>query len=112
MTGVTDVTNPSLSGTAEPGSTVKLLNAQNTAIAQATAGNNGSYVIAVPGAPLAAGTYKFSVTASNPYGTSPASGTVTFRIVAAPATPSVRCSLPADSDEPRGVRRRSRLSRP
>ncbi len=96
--GITDVTNPSLTGTAEAGATVKLLNSAGTAIAQATADSDGKYVIPAPGAPLAPGTYKFSTTATNPYGTSTASGAVVILIVAPPAAPAAPTLLPSQSD--------------
>ena len=95
---ITDVTAPSLSGTAEPGATVSLLNSQNAVIAHTTAGGDGKYVVAIPTAPLAPGTYKFSVIATNAYGPSPASGAFTLTIVAPPPTPAAPTLLPSQSD--------------
>jgi hypothetical protein len=96
--GITDVAAPSVSGTTEPGAIVNLLNGQNAVIAHATAASDGMYVVAIAGAPLAPGTYKFSVIASNAYGPSPASSAFSLTIVAPPPAPDAPILLPAESD--------------
>ena len=95
--GITDVESPSLSGTAEPGATVKLLNHLNAVVGSTTAGTSGQYILPVPGAPLEPGTYSFSVVAMNSYGSSAASLPFRLIIVAAPPRPSPPTLLSSES---------------
>ena len=95
--GITDFASPSLTGTAEPGANVQLLNHLDAVVASTTAESSGMFTVAVPGAPLAPGTYTFSVVAMNTYGDSPSSEIFSLTIVAAPQAPSAPALLASES---------------
>jgi hypothetical protein len=95
--GITDDESPSLSGSAEPGATVKLINHLNAVVGSTTAGTSGEYILPVPGAPLGPGTYSFTVVAMNSYGSSAASLPFSLTIVAAPPKPSPPALLSSES---------------
>lgn len=66
---VTNVQNPTFSGTAEPGSTVTLINAGNgqsgTAVGSTVADGYGHWKFTIPGGGLSSGTYNYAATATD-----------------------------------------------
>jgi RHS repeat-associated protein len=99
--GTTDVTSPSLTGTAFSGALVQLLNSSNTVIASTTANGSGAYLF--PLTSLALGTYNYSVQTTDQYGdVSSPSPTFSLTIVAAPTIPSAPTLLPADDSGTQG----------
>ncbi len=95
--GITDAASPSLTGKAEPGATVQLLNHLNAVVASTTAQSSGTFTVALPGAPLSPGAYTFSVVAMNTYGRSQASAVFSLTIVAAPQAPSAPSLVASES---------------
>ncbi len=96
--GITDITNPSLTGTAFAGATVQLLDANDKVIGTATASGSGVYVIPLAG-PLRTGTYEYSTQTVNQYGdVSSPSPACSLTIVAPPATPSAPTLFAGDSN--------------
>jgi len=85
--GVTSNTTPILSGTAEPGSTVTILDGDTT-LGTATAGSDGSWSFTTPA--LAEGGHTLTATVTDPAGNSgPASAPLAFSVdVTAPAAVS------------------------
>ena len=86
--GLTNVKQPRLTGTAQPGTSVQLLNAANLVIGTATTTAGGTYTVA-SNAALTDGTYVLHIQATDLAGNlSPASGTFTLTIrTTLPATP-------------------------
>ena len=100
--GITDDQSPNLSGTAEPGAKVQLLNYLNAVVGSTTAATSGKYLLPVPGAPLGPSTDSFRVVAMNSYGSSAASLPFSLTIVAAPSVPSRRSSCHRKATARRG----------
>ncbi len=96
--GITNVTQPHFTGTAEAGATVQLINSANVVVATTTAASNGSYSLQPPAA-LANGSYSFrtrAIDAAGNVGPFSAASAVTI-LLAAPAVPS-NPALAAASD--------------
>jgi len=101
--GLTRVTRPRLTGTAEAGATVRLLDASGAVLGVATAAANGAYAVA-PTAPLVDGAYALRVravdAAGNPGG---ASGTFTLTVdTTPPAAPAALSLVAADDSGAKG----------
>src|SRR5262249_35283342 len=101
--GVTSVKQPHLTGTAEAGSTVVLINASGTNLGPPTASPAGSLSVA-PSVPLADGSSPLRVVAIDVAGNNSApSGTFTLVVLTAtPATPSAPALAAADDTGAKG----------
>ena len=95
---ITNVTQPHLTGTADPSTTIWLLSAKGLPIASATVGSNGVYSVQVP-SPLSQGTFTFSVREQVSGGElSGTSATYTFTILTTPPAPPTAPTLLASDD--------------
>lgn len=90
--GATNDTTPTLSGTAEPNSTVEIFNG-TTSLGTANADGNGAWTF-TPGTALPDGTYTLTATATDAVGnTGPASAVFTLTVdTATPAVPVITAS--------------------
>ncbi|HKN40852.1 MAG TPA: Ig-like domain-containing protein [Acidimicrobiia bacterium] len=86
--GITKVTTPTVSGTAQAGSTVTIYDG-TTAVGTGTATGGGAYSVTT--STLAQGSHSLTAKAANVWGTSPASGTLTVTIDT--TAPSVTVTL-------------------
>ena len=95
--GITNVRQPRVTGTAEAGSTVQVVDASGNPYGSAVAGGDGSYTIKLTSA-LADGTYALRARATDAAGNSgPAGVPLTLTILTAPpAAPSAPTLLAAD----------------
>jgi MYXO-CTERM domain-containing protein len=81
---------PTIVGTAEPGSTVTVTTSTGAVVCTATADSTTGAWSCSPSAPLADGTYTITATATNGIGTGPASNAVTFTVkTSAPSAPVI-----------------------
>jgi hypothetical protein len=88
--GVTSDTTPVVTGTAEAGATVRLLDQGGTLLGQGVAGSDGSYAIA--STPLLAGAHALTVTATDPAGNAGAASTALNILI--DTTPGTATSIP------------------
>lgn len=94
--GATTIPQPRLTGSAEPGSTIQLLDATGTVIGTAPVAADGSYVVA-PAGPLATGRQTLRVNDRDAAGNvSRNSSSFRITIVPQPATPTSLALNPAD----------------
>ena len=95
---LTNVRQPRLSGTAEAGSTVQVVDGSGTVHGLAVAAVDGTFTAKVS-SPLADGSYSFQARATDPAGNRGASGpALALRILATPpAAPAAPTLLPADA---------------
>ncbi len=95
--GITNVRQPRLTGTAEPGATVELVGPAGETVGTATASGSGAFTV-TPSAPLADGTYPVRARATDAAGNvGPAGPSFALTILATPPpTPAAPALLAAD----------------
>ena len=103
--GITDNKQPRLSGTAEAGSTIRLINPSGALLGAATVATGGAYTVS-PSAPLSDGTYALrtqALDAAGNLGAPSASFSLTIQTSPnLPATPSTPTLLAADDSGAKG----------
>ena len=100
---ITNVTQPHFTGTADPSTTIQLINSKGLVIATAPVGTNGIYTVQVPSA-LSLGTASFSVREQDSHGNlSALSPTITITILTTPpSAPSTPVLLASDDSGAKG----------
>src|SRR5206468_2115028 len=101
--GLTNARQPRLTGTAEPGATVQLLDAAGNVLGVTTAASGGAYTVS-PAAPLADGAYALRVRAVDAAGNVGAAGSALALTLhaALPTAPAAPTLLPADDSGTKG----------